>query len=158
MATKNIYELNNERITSSSIVHKFGTNSFKNLYLLLNEIDSKLNKLLNNKVVLFTGSTNGAITLEKSVEEFKYIEIFYSDNDETCSSVKVFEPNNKYVDLTTLARWGSTFYIKQKRILISGKKIKNGNTTEAQFTDAPKITINTTANNINITKIIGYIE
>ena len=62
------------------------------------------------------------------------------------------------MDLTTLARWGSTFYIKQKRILISGEKITNGNTTEAQFTATPKITINTTANNINITKIIGYIE
>lgn len=158
MATKKIYELNNERITSNSIVHKIGTNSYKNLCLLLNEIDSKLNKLLNNKVILFIGSTNGAITLERSSEEFKYIEIFYADNDETYSSVKVFEPNNKYVDLTTLARWGSTFYIKQKRILISGEKITNGNTTEAQFTDAPKITINTTANNINITKIIGYIE
>lgn len=158
MATKKIYKLNNERITSNSIVHKIGTNSYKNLCLLLNEIDSKLNKLLNNKVILFIGSTNGAITLERSSEEFKYIEIFYADNDETYSSVKVFEPNNKYVDLTTLARWGSTFYIKQKRILISGEKITNGNTTEAQFATAPKITINTTANNINITKIIGYIE
>lgn len=158
MATKKIYKLNNERITSNSIVHKIGTNSYKNLCLLLNEIDSKLNKLLNNKVILFIGSTNGAITLERSSEEFKYIEIFYADNDETYSSVKVFEPNNKYVDLTTLARWGSTFYIKQKRILISGEKITNDNTTEAQFAAAPKITINTTANNINITKIIGYIE
>lgn len=158
MAIKNIYELKNDRILSNSIVHKNGNNNYKNLSLLLNEIDSKLNKLLNNKVVLFTGSTNGAITLEKSVEKFKYIEIFYADNDETYSSVKVFDPNNKYVDLTILARWGSTFYIKQKRILILGKKITNGNTTEAQFTATPKITINTTANNINITKIIGYIE
>ena len=158
MATKKIYELNNERITSNSIVHKIGTNGYKNLYLLLNEIDSELNKLLNNKVVLFTGSTNGAITLEKSVEKFKYIEIFYSDNDETCSSVKVHDPNNKNVDLSTLARWGSTFYIKQKRIAISGNKIANGNTTEVQFKATPKITIDTTANNIAITKIIGYIE
>ncbi|UKI57844.1 MAG: hypothetical protein L6V81_11330 [Clostridium sp.] len=66
------------------------------------------------------------------------MKFFYADNDETYSSVKVFEPNNKYVDLTTLARWGSTFYIKQKRILISGEKITNGNTTEAQFTATPK--------------------
>lgn len=158
MATKKIYELNNERITSNSIVHKIGTNGYKNLYLLLNEIDSKLNKLLNNKVVLFIGSTNGAITLEKSVEEFKYIEIFYSDNDETCSSVKVHDPNNKNVDLSTLARWNSTFYIKQKRILISDNKISNGNTTEVNFTTTPKIVINTSANNIYITKIIGYTE
>ena len=158
MATKKIYELNNERITSNSIVHKIGTNGYKNLYLLLNEIDSKLNKLLNNKVVLFTGSTNGAITLEKSFKKFKSVEIFFKDNDETFSSVKVVDPNGKYVDLTTLARWGKTFYIKQKRILLSDKNITIGNTTEAQFTEAPKTTINTTANNINITLIIGYIE
>lgn len=158
MAIKNIYELNNDRILSNSIVHKDGDNNYKNLSLLLIEIENKLNKLLNNKVLLFTGSTNGAITLEKSVEEFKYIEIFYADNDETCSSVKVHDPNNKNVDLSTLARWGSTFYIKQKRIAISGNKIANGNTTEVQFKAAPKITIDTTANNIVITKVIGYIE
>lgn len=158
MAIKNIYELNNDRILSNSIVHKDGDNNYKNLSLLLIEIENKLYKLLNNKVVLFTGSTNDAITLEKSVEEFKYIEIFYADNDETCSSVKVHDPNNKNVDLSTLARWGSTFYIKQKRIAISGNKIANGNTTEVQFKAAPKITIDTTANNIVITKVIGYIE
>lgn len=158
MAIKNIYELKNDRIISNSIVYKDGDNNYKNLSLLLIEIENKLNKLLNNKIVLFTGSTNGAITLEKSVEEFKYIEIFYADNDETYSSVKVFEPNNKYVDLTTLARWGNTFYIKQKRILISDNEITNGNTTEVNFTITPKININTSANNIYITKIIGYTE
>lgn len=158
MATKNIYELNNERITSSSIVHKFGTNSYKNLYILLNEIDSKLNKLLNNKVVLFTGSTNSNITLKDSVVGKKYIDIFYRDNDDTYSSVRVYNPNGKSVDISTIARWGTTLYVKQKRITISDNKITNGNTTEVQFKATPKITIDTTANNIAITKIIGYIE
>lgn len=153
MATKNIYELKNERITSNSIVHKIGT-EYKNLYLLLNEINTKL----NNKVVLFKGDTSDAISIEKSFKDFKSVEIFFKDNDGTFSSVKVYEPNGKYVDLTTLARWGKTFYIKQKRILLSDKDITIGNTTEAQFTEAPKTTINTTANNINITLIIGYIE
>ena len=153
MANKNIYELKNERITSNSIVHKIGT-EYKNLYLLLNEINTKL----NNKVVLFKGDTSDAISIEKSFKDFKSVEIFFKDNDGTFSSVKVYEPNGKYVDLTTLARWGKTFYIKQKRILLSDKDITIGNTTEAQFTEAPKTTINTTANNINITLIIGYIE
>ena len=153
MATKNIYELKNERTTSNSIVHKIGT-EYKNLYLLLNEINTKL----NNKVVLFKGDTSDAISIEKSFKDFKSVEIFFKDNDGTFSSVKVYEPNGKYVDLTTLARWGKTFYIKQKRILLSDKDITIGNTTEAQFTEAPKTTINTTANNINITLIIGYIE
>ena len=154
MAIKNIYELNNDRIISNSIVHKDGDNNYKNLYLLLNEINTKL----NNKVVLFKGDTSDAISIEKSFKDFKSVEIFFKDNDGTFSSVKVFDPNGKYVDLTTLARWGKTFYIKQKRILLSDKDITIGNTTEAQFTEAPKTTINTTANNINITLIIGYTE
>lgn len=158
MATKKIYELNNERITSNSIVHKIGTNGYKNLYLLLNEIDSKLNKLLNNKVVLFTGSTNGNITLNDSVVGKKYIDIFYRDNDDTYSSVRVNNPNGKSVDISTIARWGTTLYVKQKRITISDNKITNGNTAEVQFKVTPKITIDTTANNIIITEIIGYIE
>lgn len=158
MAIKNIYELNNDRIISNSIVHKDGDNNYKNLSLLLIEIENKLNKLLNNKVVLFKGDTPDAISIEKSFKDFKSVEIFFKDNDGTFSSVKVFDPNGKYVDLTTLARWGKTFYIKQKRILLSDKNITNGNTTEAQFTEAPKTTINITANNINITLIIGYTE
>lgn len=158
MAIKNIYELNNDRILSNSIVHKDGDNNYKNLSLLLIEIENKLNKLLNNKVVLFKGDTSDAISIEKSFKNFKSVEIFFKDNDGTFSSVKVFDPNGKYVDLTTLARWGTTFYIKQKRILLSDKNITIGNTTEAQFTEAPKTTINTTANNINITLIIGYTE
>lgn len=158
MAIKNIYELNNDRIISNSIVHKDGDNNYKNLSLLLIEIENKLNKLLNNKVVLFKGDTSDAISIEKSFKDFKSVEIFFKDNDGTFSSVKVFDPNGKYVDLTTLARWGKTFYIKQKRILLSDKNITIGNTTEAQFTEAPKTTINTTANNINITLIIGYTE
>lgn len=117
--------------------------------------DDEGNEILSEKV-LFTGDSNAAITLSETSANFKYIEVFFRDNDGTYSSAKVYEPNNKFVDLTTLARWSSTFYIKQKRIGISGTKITNGNTTEIQFTTAPKITMKNDANNIYITRVVGY--
>ena len=100
--------------------------------------------------------SNGNITLNDSAAGKNYLEIFYRDNDNTYSSVRVYNPNGKYVDISTISRWGTTLYIKQKRITISGNKIANGNTTEAQFTAAPKNTINTTANNIYITRVVAY--
>lgn len=122
---------------------------------VLQVYDDEGNDILNEKV-LFTGDSNAAITLSETSANFKYIEVFFRDNDNTYSSVKVYQPNGKFVDLTTLARWTNTFYIKQKRIGISGTKITNGNTTEIQFTTAPKITMKNDANNIYITRVVGY--
>lgn len=157
MATKTIYSLVKEKISSSSIVHNFN-NIYKRLDTILDDISNKLERILNNEIILFSGDSNAATTLSETSKNFKCIEIIYRDNDGTYSSVKVYEPNGKYVDLTTLARWGNTFYIKQKRIAISDTKIENGNTTEIQFTATPKITIKNDANNIYITKVIGYRE
>lgn len=111
-----------------------------------------------NGQVLYDNSTgtNGTVTLSDSAVNYDYIDIFYRDNDDTYSSVRVNKPNGKNADISTIERWGTTLYIKQKRITISGNKITNGNATEANFTTAPKIGINTTANNIYITKVIGY--
>ena len=122
---------------------------------VLQVYDDEGNDILNEKV-LFTGDSNAAITLSETSANFKYIEVFFRDNDNTYSSVKVYEPNNKFVDLTTLARWSSAFYIKQKRIAISGEKITNGNTTEIQFTTTPKITMKNDTNYIYITRVVGY--
>lgn len=111
-----------------------------------------------NGQVLYDNSTgtNGTVTLSDSAANYDCLEIFYRDNDTTYSSVKVDIPDGKHVDISTIERWGYTLYIKQKRITISGTSITNGNVAEAQFTSAPKNTINTTANNIYITKVIGY--
>ena len=100
--------------------------------------------------------SNGNITLSDSVTGKKYIDIFYRDNDRTYSSVRVYDPDNKHVDISTISRWGSVLYIKQKRIAIAGNKIANGNTTEVAFTTAPKIVIDTNANSIYITRVVTY--
>ena len=86
--------------------------------------------LLNGKTIYENNEgSNGNITLSDSATGKKYIDIFYRDNDRTYSSVRVYDPDNKHVDLSTISRWGSVLYIKQKRIAIAGNKIANDNTT-----------------------------
>lgn len=124
---------------------------------VLQVYDDEGNEILNENVLYNNESgSNGTIALSETAKNFKYIEIIFRDNDQTYSSVMVYKPNEKFVDLTTLARWSSTFYIKQKRVAISGTSITPGNATEVQLTTAPKITINTSANNIYITRVVGY--
>ena len=113
--------------------------------------------LLNGKTIYENNEgSNGNITLSDSATGKKYIDIFYRDNDRTYSSVRVYDPDNKHVDISTISRWGSVLYIKQKRIAIAGNKIANGNTTEVAFTTAPKIAIDTNANSIYITRVVAY--
>ena len=124
---------------------------------VLQVYDDEGNEILNENVLYNNESgSNGTIALSETAKNFKYIEIIFRDNDQTYSSVMVYKPNEKFVDLTTLARWSSAFYIKQKRVAISGTSITSGNATEVQLTTAPKITINTSANNIYITRVVGY--
>lgn len=124
---------------------------------VLQVYDDEGNEILNENVLYNNESgSNGTIALSETAKNFKYIEIIFRDNDSTYSSVMVYKPNEKFVDLTTLARWSSAFYIKQKRVAISGTSITSGNATEVQLTTAPKITINTSANNIYITRVVGY--
>lgn len=124
---------------------------------VLQVYDDEGNEILNENVLYNNESgSNGTIALSETAKNFKYIEIIFRDNDKTYSSVMVYKPNEKFVDLTTLARWSSTFYIKQKRVAISGTSITSGNATEVELTTAPKITINTSANNIYITRVVGY--
>ena len=124
---------------------------------VLQVYDDNGNEILNENVLYNNESgSNGTIALSETAKNFKYIEIIFRDNDDTYSSVRVNNPNGKSADISTIERWGTTLYIKQKRITISGNKITNGNTTEASFTTAPKITINTSANNIYITRVVGY--
>ena len=124
---------------------------------VLQVYDDEGNEILNENVLYNNESgSNGTIALSETAKNFKYIEIIFRDNDQTYSSVMVYKPNEKFVDLTTLARWSSTFYIKQKRVAISGTSITSGNATEVQLTTAPKITIKTSANNIYITRVVGY--
>lgn len=107
-----------------------------------------------------TSGSNGTITLSESVANFTYIEIFYFNKKYgTYSSVQVYSPNNKKVNLHTsnVFSGDKTAIIDSRKIKISGTSISNDEGINNDYGS-----LNTWNNSINaynrmyITKIIGY--
>lgn len=120
----------------------------------LDEISSKMSKVLYDNP---TGA-NTTVNLSEPSANFKYLDIFFRDNDNTHSSVRVYEPDGKFVDLTTLANWSKMLYVKQARFQISGSKISPTSYSESALTSSPSTSIQTTTNMIYITKVVGYYD
>lgn len=120
----------------------------------LDDISSKMSKVIYDNP---TG-TNTTVNLSEPSANFKYIEIFFRDNDNTHSSVRVYEPDGKFVDLTTLANWSKMLYVKQSRFQISGSTISPASYSEVALTSSPSTSIQTTTNMIYITKVVGYYD
>lgn len=117
-------------------------------------------RLLPNEFILYesTNGSNGNITLNDSVTNYKYIEILYRNNDSVFNSVKIETPNGKVVSLSALTVTGGVIYAKTKAVAI------NNNTISTKWTnghveyriDGAGCTHLGTNNYIYITKVIGY--
>ncbi len=67
---------------------------------------------------------SGATTLSDSAANYKMLEILYMSNDNEYSSVRVYSPNNKKVNLAAIhVTSAGTVWVKAKTVLISGKTI-----------------------------------
>lgn len=107
-----------------------------------------------------TGS-NATITLTDTSDSFanyQYVEIFYRTNDNDYKSVKVFEPNDKYVLLDASTISGSYTYVKTAHYTLSGNSmtLRSGLYGQARIGNNVATTWNTASNRIYITRIIGY--
>lgn len=107
-----------------------------------------------------TGS-NATITLtdtSDSFDNYEYVEIFYRTNDDDYKSVKVFEPNGKYVLLDASAISGSYTYVKTAHYSLSGNSmtLRSGLYGQARIGNNVATTWNTNSNRIYVTRIIGY--
>ena len=103
-----------------------------------------------------SSGTDGSITLSESAANFNMIEVHCKTNDNAYFSVRIYNPNNKYVSLTTSwATAEATAYIKIKQIGISGVSIWNESSrfNEIKLTNVVKTE---QYNAIYITKVIGY--
>lgn len=115
---------------------------------------------ISEEVLFETNSygSNGTITLSKSAANFKYLEIYFNDNNERgCGYTKVFSPNGKQVQLFLIEpASGNVTYFRRTSYIISEKTI-TPNVDVAGYT---KITNGTAAhttgtNYIRITRVIG---
>lgn len=120
-----------------------------------------LNDAINNlkPVQLYnnTTGTNGTVTLSETSANFTYIEIFYKETQRgNCySSVKVYSPNDKTVNLSTMYYSGATYgmYLITKDIKISGTSITNVR-YGWQYVGSDRYSID--QNLINIVRVVGY--
>lgn len=113
------------------------------------------------EVSLYNSSsgTTGEITLTESVENFEYIEIFYTDNNNKVGgSMKVYNPQGKTLSLSVIeAGSGATTYFRRTTYTVSGTTIT------PDLESAGYVRINTAtpshtsgSNFIKIHRVVGF--
>lgn len=75
--------------------------------------------------VLFSGATNGTVTLSENAASFDYLEIFFTDNNNRGGGyTKVYQPDGKEIHLVLVETNGSgSFYLRHANYSISGASI-----------------------------------
>ena len=121
-------------------------------------------KQINNNIiglkgtVLFNGNTTGNVTLIDDSANYNYIEIFYKQNQNYYSSVKVENPNGKSVSIVILipSNYDNGFWIQGKVMLISGNTIKTISGRQCETRVTPSGVLYGDGNNVSIIKVVGY--
>lgn len=106
-----------------------------------------------------TSGNSGNVTLSDSTANYDYIEIFYRDVDAMYGSVKVYEPNNKKIRLSSAYIDGTSFISKEDFKQISNNIISDIINGEAGITDANRaVNWGTIYTVMYITRVVGYKE
>lgn len=120
------------------------------------DISNSNGNILGEKVLYNNSSgTTGTVTLSESVANFKYIEIFTKDDNSRYDYTKVFEPNNKEVELIGCYINKDCTNLKHTMVKIVDKTI-----TPIQFKDTlvynPSSSDYGGLNYIKIVRVCGY--
>lgn len=114
---------------------------------------------ISGEELLFDGSSDGTITLPVSTANYKYLEVFYEDNNGRGSGyTKVYQPNGAVLQLG-LQETGDTVYLRQTGYQISGNTITPDLTTATYLRyEIAKSTWGSSkgTNYIRITRVVGY--
>ena len=161
MATKSIYKLDNERITSDSIVHQLEDDSYKNLkeYLIPSTMYEMIKEYIK-PVVLYNDAsgTNSTITLNDSATNYEYIEIIFRNNDNSYQSTgKLYNTNGPTIYLISIGVNSSgKSWLKATEVTLNGNKITFSN-NYSEITLANSSSVSVTHTNTNyITRVLGY--
>lgn len=114
-------------------------------------------KVYDEPVVLFSGSSNGTITLSQSAANFSYLEIFFTDNNGKYGGyTKLYNANGKVVMLNIMEA-ASTIYSRQTAYTISGTSLTPDITTASYFriTSAGAASTSIGTNYIKIIRVLG---
>lgn len=161
MAIKSIYKLNDERITSDSIVHQLEDDSYKNLkeYLKPNQLYEILKEHIKPAVLYNNVSgTNNTITLSDSASNYEYIEIIFRNNDNSYQSTgRLYNANGHTIYLISIGVNSSgKSWLKATEVTLNGNKITfSNNYSEIILANGSSISIARTNTNY-ITRVLGY--
>ena len=98
-----------------------------------------------------------SITLDDDVSNYRYIDIFYRNNDRFYSNTRVYEPNDKRIVLSANYTDNEIVYLKNKIVEINGRSISNYNKCYSQIWTNNNGTVSyQNSNNIYIVKVVGY--
>ena len=122
-----------------------------------NDESLEVNGYIVGGIVLAENTQSTAsVKLIDSSSNYKYLEIYYCDNDNTYNCVKVYEPNGKNVLLSIQYPYqNGVTYIKSCLIQISGKQITPINYSSMTIRSGQAPTI-ANSNYCYIRKVIGY--
>lgn len=123
----------------------------------VNDNSLEVNGFIAGGVVLCENTQETAnVKLTDNASNYKFLEIYYCDNDNTYNSVKVESPNGKNVLLSIQYPYQSgVTYIKSCLISISGKQITPINYSSMTIRSGQAPTI-ANSNYCYIRKVIGY--
>lgn len=129
-------------------------------------LDAYQGKVLNDKITNLTGvslydndaGTAGTVTLSDSAANYNYLEIyFFNTSDNIYSSVKVYKPNDKSVDLTCGVFLGNQIFYKSVNRTISGTSISlRSESTDTDWSIVGSSTSALANAKIKIYKVVGY--
>ena len=103
--------------------------------------------------VLFSGNENENLTLNESVANYTYIEVFAMVGT-VCTSVKVLNPNQKRFSLTVKTSETSLLQMDCAVYLVNGNQITLVQSQRVNFGDAYLKPWD--SSNIYITRVVGY--
>lgn len=116
---------------------------------------SIMNKPVYTETVLFNGSTNAQVSLSDSVENYKYLEIFFTDNiGKGEGYAKVYSPNGKTAHLDLVETIGGAFYIRHTNYEISEYSIAPTVYAYAYYSGS-SWTYSSKMNYLYITRVVG---
>lgn len=114
---------------------------------------------LPHEVILYDNETgaSGTITLSDSSANYKYLEIFYRDNNSNYNSVKVYSPNGKIISLQSAEISTSYTYMKFSKYTISANTITENSGSQVRSTNGGDASVRTQSATVHyITRVVGY--
>lgn len=116
-------------------------------------------RLAAEPVVLFSGNTDGTVTLSETSANFEYLEIFFTDNNgKSGGYLKIYSPNGKDVMLSHIETGSVNTYIRRTLYTISATKITPNTTARGYFLLNSNGTMSAAQdkNYIKIIRVLGH--